>query len=166
MATFTAPAVTTSKNRFDGTAGSVATRGQSRIQNTGVATGDRWLFTVAAGTGTGQTGTFAQGRWTYIIKVTLAGVVHTAAEGFLDVLPDLAAQDTSYDNRTKAQQIVEQCDEAILQLVTGAIQSYTIAGRTFTKFNLIDLRKTRSEYASIARGESNKGLQSIEVQCV
>lgn len=166
--TFTAPSNTSAKNWYQGSSGSVVTRGQEKQTATGsqYSTTDKFIVTIAAGTSAGQSGAFIPGRWSWVAKVTLAGEVATLGSGVIDVLPDLSAGTTSYDARTQAQVIVEQCDAAILALSTNRLGSYSVAGRTFQYHQLADLRETRKFYAAIARQEAGKKTQTVEVQCV
>ena len=56
-------------------------------------------------------------------------------------------------------EMAELCQQAIVQLVSGGISSYTIAGRTFTKLNVFELQKLVDYYKSRAEAEQAGGIR-------
>jgi hypothetical protein len=55
-------------------------------------------------------------------------------------------------------EIVEATDAAILALMNGgAVQNYTLAGRSISKYSLRELKELRDDYASMVADESSGG---------
>ncbi len=166
--TFIAPEISSNKNYFagSGTPPVVTGRVVAKQQSTGSATGVKWLITLAAGTSAGQSGAFAPGRWRYITKHILMGVVDTVAEGYIDVLPDLASiTAASYDERTIAQLIVDACDRAIANLLIGKpVRSYGIGARNLAYMTPDEIWFARKKYASIVASEKGLKFQSVDVE--
>ena len=50
---------------------------------------------------------------------------------------------------------VDICETALTAIITGGVQSYSIAGRSFTKHNLSDLQRLYDFWVS--RAERSKG---------
>lgn len=55
-------------------------------------------------------------------------------------------------------EMAELCQQAIVQLVSGGVSNYTIAGRTFTKLNLSELQKLFDHYKAAADAEARGGV--------
>lgn len=55
-------------------------------------------------------------------------------------------------------EMAELCQQAIVQLVSGGVANYTIAGRTFTKLNLSELQRLFEHYKAAAEAEQTGGL--------
>jgi hypothetical protein len=54
-------------------------------------------------------------------------------------------------------EMAEMYQQAISQLVSGGVASYTIAGRTFTKLQLGELEKAFRYYKDAADADEGKG---------
>lgn len=55
------------------------------------------------------------------------------------------------------EQMAEMYQDAIAKLVSGGVQSYTIAGRTFTKLQLAELERAFRYYKDLADADNGRG---------
>ena len=62
-----------------------------------------------------------------------------------------------------AADIVDAIDTAILALVTGRIQSYSVGGQTFTYQTLDELKQARAYYARLVARGSDDGRRVAEI---
>lgn len=145
----TAPTLTDDKNRYDGT---ITDRGTTTITITASADGDGDFEVDYSATDSED---LRPGKYTYLARVDDgSGDVKTVDSGTVRVLENIATRTADYDERTKAQLIVEKCDAAIAAMVDGKpVQSYAIGNRNLSRMSLQDLRDTRRQYQAIAHGE-------------
>lgn len=122
-------------------------------------TGDGWRITLSTAT----TAAMVSGDWTVQVVATVDGVPHTLRRGSLTVRKSLAFTGTpgAFDDRSQAQKDLEAAEEAIRQLVGGAVEyqigSLGNGGRKVRRADLPDLiawrDRLKSEVAREKRAE-------------
>lgn len=94
------------------------------------------------------------------------GVRHTLGNGRIEVEKNLSLVTGAYDGRSQAQKDLDQVQKAIRALVSGgAIQQYSIGGRSFTKMTLSELQnlETRLKHEVAKEKASNGGPNPFKV---
>lgn len=119
----------------------------------GVADGDGWVFTIAAGT----SAAFDPGVWYFQAVATglVSGDKLTLGSGQIEVEPSLAYAGSpgAFDGRSQAQKDLEAVQGAIRALINGGgVQEYRIGNRSLKKYELADLLALETKLkAEVAR---------------
>lgn len=101
-----------------------------------------WSFSITAA----QSAALKDGLQFWQASAVKDGVRHTLGNGRIEVEKNLSLVAGAYDGRSQAQQDLDQVQKAIRSLVSGgAIQQYSIGGRSFTKMTLSELRSLESK---------------------
>lgn len=102
------------------------------------------------------TATYTAGIYTLLGWVTKASERYSVYSGKVEVLPDLAAQASGYDNRTTAKKVLDLLDAAMIASGSNAwTQSYTIDGRSMTFRSHGDFIAYRSKIKQEVAREEN-----------
>lgn len=115
----------------------------------GVDSGTRHTATIAAATSAGyRAGTY---RWRLVATRTSDSVRKTVEEGWLEVLPDPAAAG-NVDHRSSARVMLDNIEEYLRDPLSLRAASYSLGGRSMSKWNRADLITERSRLkAEVAR---------------
>lgn len=110
-----------------------------------VGDGDAFAVTIPAATSAAWVA--GQYRWQAYIADG-SGNRYTVGEGVLEVLPNLQAQGSGYDDREDDEKILD----AIIALLSGKVlagdaQRYMIHGRELQRYTFAELEKLRCQYA-------------------
>lgn len=84
----------------------------------------------------------------------------------IQVLPDLAAMTTAYDNRSQAQKILDAIDNTINGTATSGMLAMTIDGTRLEKMTPEQLLNLRGVYAGLVWRERNPGKIGPSVKVV
>jgi hypothetical protein len=108
-----------------------------------VADAGQWLTTLTAA----QSALLPVGLASvYVAVVSQNSDRKTVATTQIEVLPNLATVPPGYEGRSTAQQQLELVDAAITTLLAGgAVQSYSIKGRSLSRYSLAELRQLQAE---------------------
>ena len=123
----------------------------------GTAYGTGWEFTIAANTSNG----FDAGQWYWQAIANKTGSVVTLGAGQLEVLPVLSYPSTpgAFDGRTQAQIDLDSVQAQIRALISGgAVQQYSIAGRSLSRYSLSDLMALESKLKAEVKREQMASL--------
>ena len=142
----------------EGWALSLALRGAGEPKNVdGVADGDAFLVALPED--------LAAGRWWWQAKVTNGTETHVPMTGELLVESNLFDEAAGYDGRSEARAALEAIDAVLANKATQDQQSYTIKGRSLTRYPVADLMKLRAFFAAKVRREGGKsGFRKIGVR--
>jgi hypothetical protein len=119
---------------------------------TGTAYGTGWEFSIAAATSAG----FDAGTWYWQAIASKTGSVVTLGSGQLTVLAALSYAGTpgAVDGRTQTQKDLDAVQAAIRSLISGgAVQQYSIAGRSLSRYSLNDLMALESKLKAEVKRE-------------
>ncbi len=127
----------------------------------GVAYGDGWEFTIAAGTSAG----FDAGQWFWqaIATATVGGAVTTLGAGQLTVDPALnyAGSPGAFDGRSQAEKDLDAVQAAMRAIISGgAVAEYTIGSRRLKKMEMADLITLESKLKGEVKREQAAALQA------
>jgi hypothetical protein len=138
--------------------------GTNLITITAAASGDNHLVTIPAAT----SANYAVGRHSYQARIEKDTEKHTVGTGIIEVLADLSADATGADYRSHAKKTLDALEATILGKASSDQLSYSIAGRSLSKFSpeeLISWRKIyRAEYLREERIAGRTRPQKIKVQ--
>ena len=118
----------------------------------GTAYGTGWEFTIAANVSNG----FDAGEWYWQAIASKTGSVITLGAGQLQVLAALsyAATPGAFDGRTQAQIDLDAVQAQMRALISGgAVQQYSIAGRSLSRYSLSDLMALESKLKAEVKRE-------------
>jgi len=139
-------------------------KSSKQIVITATADGDDYLISIPAAT----SAAYEAGRYFYQARIELGAEVHTVKEGVIEILPNLATQSTGYEWREHAEQILENIEAVLLNKATADNLSYTVAGRSLSKYSWAELQDMRTHYqAELLKFNRKYGLtrpSRIEVQ--
>lgn len=123
-----------------------------KITITSSASGADHLINVAAAT----TANYTAGVYDYTATVSDGTDRHTVATGRMEVKPD-PTQQTTYDGRSQARQILESLQTAYQDYVTtnkqGHIASYSIAGRSMSFRSTAELIEQIEYWKGLVKNE-------------
>lgn len=124
----------------------------------GVASGTTHTFTIAAATSAG----YRSGNYRWRLVVTAAGVRTTAEEGYVEVLPDPAAAG-NVDHRSTARVMLENVEAYLRDPGNLRAASYSLAGRSLSRWSRADLIAERSKLqAQVAQEERAEKIRRGE----
>lgn len=116
---------------------------------TATASGTDHAVSVAKAT----TAAYGAGTWSWVASVTDGTSRYTIDQGTLEVLPDIEAASSGYDNRTHAKTMLDAI-EAWLEARDPGVAEYEIAGRRMKYHSVPDLLRLRSQYRQEVRAEA------------
>lgn len=102
------------------------------------------------------------GPYTYIVAFSKGTERHTVATGTLTVLPDVDAQ-TTFDGRTQAKRTLDAIEAVIEKRASTDQKQYTIAGRSLTKMDVVELLKIRDIYRMEVMRETRAADQAAGI---
>lgn len=142
----------------EGWALSLALRGAGDAQTVeGTADGDAFVVDLPTN--------LAAGRWWWQIKVTDGNSTYMPESGELLVEANLFDQEGTYDGRSEAAIALDNINAVLANKATQDQQSYTIKGRSLTRYTMADLLKLRAFYVAKVRREKGKsGFRKIGVR--
>ena len=131
----------------------------------GAADGTDFLITITTAASAGYT----IGRYTYQARVeNVGGEKYTVGKGVIEVKPNLELDTTGADYRSHVKAVLDALEATILGKASSDQLSYTIAGRSLSKFSPEELISWRDHYrAEYLREERKAGRtrpQKIKVQ--
>ena len=109
---------------------------------TATASVDDFIFTIADT----STGLYEAGDYTYYVRVSYSGDVHTAQVGTIKILPNIT---TAIDTRSQAKRNLDALNAVYEGRATRSDLSYTVAGRTLQSFSPKQLRDEISYWTGI-----------------
>lgn len=118
----------------------------------GSAYGTGWEFAISAGTSAG----FDAGEWYWQAIATSGSDKVTLGAGQLQVLAALSYSGTpgAVDGRTQTQKDLDAVQAQIRALISGgAVQQYSIAGRSLQRYSLSDLMALESKLKAEVKRE-------------
>ena len=113
----------------------------------GVAESDGWRITIPSST----SGAFDAGLWTWQAVATAGALQYTAGRGQFTVKATLEYSGTpgAFDDRSRAQIDLDYVEAAIRTLAQGgAVQEYTIGGRSLKRYKMAELLQLRDALKS------------------
>lgn len=116
----------------------------------GTASGATHAAAVTAAT----SGGYGVGRYRWRLSVTDGSARHTVEEGWLEVLPNPAA-DGNYDHRTHARRVLDAIEAVIEGRASQDQSSVSIGGRSLARTPIPDLLVLRDKYRAEAQSEAN-----------
>ena len=114
---------------------------------TGVVESDGWRVTIPSS----ASGAFDAGLWTWQAVATSGALQHTAGRGQFTVKATLEYSGTpgAFDDRSRAQIDLDYVEGAIRTLAQGgAVQEYTIGGRSLKRYKMAELLQLRDALKS------------------
>ena len=105
---------------------------------TGTAFGLGWEFTISSSDSDG----FDAGQWFFQAIATYGSESVTLASGQIEVLAglDYTGDASAFDGRTQAEKDLAAVQKAIRDIANGnTVQSYSVAGRSLTRYAMSDL---------------------------
>jgi hypothetical protein len=114
----------------------------------GAASGSQHSFTLAAADSAGK----EPGNYKWFIRATAAGIVDTVLEGWLDILPDLAAA-KGRDHRGPARVMLDAVNATLLGRASSDQLAMTINGRSISRIPLPELRQWQAQLKQEVRTE-------------
>lgn len=120
----------------------------SKITITSEADGDSHLIDVSAAT----TAAYTAGEYKYTALITDGTDRYTVETGTITMLPDPAEQ-TTYDGRTFAEVCLENIESILQGKASADNYSYSIGGRSLSKYSWDELITARNYFANEVRKE-------------
>ena len=138
--------------------------GANLITITADPSGDNHLITIPAAT----SASYAVGRHTYQARIEKDTEKHTVGTGIIEVLADLSADASGADYRSHVKQVLDALEAMLVGKASSDQLSYSIAGRSLSKFSPEELytwrNKYRAEYLREERKACRGRSQKIKVQ--
>lgn len=123
-----------------------------QIVLTAAPSGDSHLVTIAAADSAG----FEAGRYFYQARIENGADVFTVGEGVIQVKADLAAAATGIEWREHCERALENIEAVLLGKASADNYSYSIAGRSLSKYSWTELREMRGYYRNELRAFNRK----------
>ncbi len=123
-----------------------------QIVLTAEPSGDSHLVTIAAA----ASGVFEAGRYFYQARIENGDDVFTVGEGIIEVKDSLAAATDGLEWRAHCEQALENIEAVLLGKATADNYSYSIAGRSLSKYSWTELREMRGYYRNELRAFNRK----------
>lgn len=143
---------------LEGWALSLALRGVGEPATVeGAADGDGFLVALPT--------TLTAGLWWWQVKVSNGADIILPASGELVVEANLFDQDGTYDGRSEAAVALENIRAVLANKATTDQQSYTIKGRSLTRYSVGELLKLKTHFALMVQKERGRsGFKKIGVR--
>ena len=140
-------------------------KSNNQITVTAAADGDDHLVTITAA----DSANYAAGRYFYQARIEKGtDEKYTVGEGVIEIKPNLSAQSSGYEWREHCEQALANIEAILLNKGTHDNFSYSIAGRSLSKYSWSELKEMRDYYkAELVRFDRKHGLkrkQKIQVQ--
>lgn len=131
-----------------------AIRGNSVLDEIATADGDDFVTVISSV----ESATLSTGVHHWQAYVTQGATRTTIGNGAIEVIRDLASTPAGYDGRSEAQVMLDAVSQAIVAIGNGElIQSYSIKGRSLTKYSLTELIQLRDRLkGEVAREAARK----------
>jgi hypothetical protein len=123
-----------------------------QIVITAEASGDDHLVTIAAA----DSGAYDAGRYFYQARIEKGTEAFTVGEGIIEVKAGLAAATTGLEWRAHCEQALENIEAMLSNKATADNYSYSIAGRSLSKYSWTELREMRAYYRNELRAFNRK----------
>jgi len=105
------------------------------------------------------------GTWWWQVKVTDGTNTYYPASGDISVDANLFDQSGEYDGRNNARKALDAIDAVLGGKATQDQQSYTIKGRSLTRYTVADLLKLRTSFVvKVNREKGKSGFRKIGVR--
>jgi len=127
-------------------------RGPASYNLASTAQGESHVLTASAA----ETSSWLPGLYSYSLRAKAGDNVVELENGQLQVNPDLATLDGTYDPRTQAQKILDAVEAVLEKRATSDVQRYTINNRELWRTPLEELIKLRDKYRAIVQREKAK----------
>ena len=124
---------------------------------TAAAYSDGWRVTIPSAT----TADWVAGDWYFQLVAVSGSTEYIAGEGQFKTIASLAftGDPGAYDGRSRAQVDLDQVQAAIRTILDGgAVQSYSIAGRSLSKYALADLLALETKLKAEVKREQTADL--------
>jgi hypothetical protein len=124
-----------------------AIRGAVSVDAMSVADGEEFLTIIDnAASSTLTAGNY---YWQANITEIATGYRNTLGNGSLEVIVDLAGVSGAYDGRSENEKLLDAVNQAITAYANGGlVQSYSIKGRSLSRYSLDELMKMRDRLSS------------------
>lgn len=120
----------------------------------GVADGDDFLVTLPVD--------LSVGRWWWQARVTDGTDTHIPLAGELLVEENLFDQGADFDGRSEARRALDAIEAVLANKASQDQQSYTIKGRSLSRYPVADLLRLRAFYVTKVRREQGRsGFRTI-----
>lgn len=117
-------------------------RGAATLDKAATADGDDHLVELT----TANTDTLTAGDYAWAAKVAKGSEVITVETGQLTVLNDLADESTGYETRPYVKRVLDSIEALMLGKTTQDASSYSIQGRSLTRYSFEELETLRDKY--------------------
>jgi hypothetical protein len=124
----------------------------NQIVLTSEPSGDDHLVTIAAA----DSVEYEAGRYFYQARIEKAAEIFTVGEGVIEVKVSLAGATTGFEWREHCEQALENIEAVLLNKATADNYSYSIAGRSLSKYSWTELREMRGYYRNELRAFNRK----------
>ena len=120
-------------------------RGVETLDKAATASGDDHLLSLTAA----NTDTLTAGDYSWSAKVTDGSEVVTVATGRFTVLTDLADEAAGYETRPYVKRVLDAIESLMEGKVTKDASSYSIQGRSLTRYSFEELEALRDKYKNL-----------------
>jgi len=122
----------------------------------GTSYGNGWEFSISAT----DSADFDSGNWFFYAEASKGSEKFTLGNGQLEVFASLAytGQPGAFDGRTQAEKDLDAVVAAIRSIISDKVKAYSIAGRSFTKVVLPELRVRESQLKGIVARERKAAM--------
>jgi hypothetical protein len=103
-----------------------------------------------------DSGAFEAGRYFYQVRIENGGEVFTVGEGIIEVKASLATSTDGLEWRAHCERALENIEAILLGKATADNYSYSIAGRSMSKYSWTELREMRGYYRNELRAFNRK----------
>lgn len=133
-------------------------KSQEGHQVAGSSYGSGWEFTISATDSAG----FDAGDWYVFAEATKGSEKFPLGNARLEVFASYTyasdANPAAFDGRTQAEKDLDAVTTAIRQIIADKVKAYSIAGRSFTKVDLPELRVRESQLKAIVVRERKAAM--------
>ncbi len=99
---------------------------------------------------------WSAGEYHYIARVTKNTEIYTIKTGSLEILPDFETQTSGYDDRSFAKTCLDAIEAILEGKASEDVYSYSIGGRSLSKFSHAELLDARDRYRAEYNAEEIK----------
>lgn len=117
-------------------------RGAATLDKAASASGNEHLIELTPA----NTDTLTAGEYAWAAKVTDGTDVFTVATGQMTVLADLADASSGYESRPYVKRVLDAIEDLIEGKVSADAASYSIQGRSLTRYTFDELETLRDKY--------------------
>ena len=120
-------------------------RGAETLDKIAIDSNDEHLLQLTSS----ETTLLASGDYGWSAKVSNGSDVITIATGQITVLEDLASLPAGYDSRPYVKKVLDEIENLIAGKVTKDASSYSIQGRSLTRYSFEELDRLRDKYKNL-----------------